>query len=298
MTEFRNALAATSSFGRWNEGSQQGVRPRYLPMFAPPEDGDGEPSPKPEVVDPIIEDPAIGGAAAAALALRDKDKPSDNEVKLLREVMDNKKRLKDAEAALKAFDGIDPQAIRALLATQKTAEEEALRKAGDFETLKQRMATEHDREKGELSVKLTESQTAIALAMKQITELTIGADFANSKFISTETVLTPNKARRIYEDHFEIEDGRTVGYDTPRGSKNRVQIVNGRGDPLSFDEAMKRIIDVDPDKDSLLRSTAKSGSGENSQIVRKAGEEKVVTEVFGAERLARILAERSAAKSK
>ena len=41
----------------------------------------------------------------------------------------------------------------------------------------------------------------------------------------------------------------------------REPLVTSSGEPLSFDEAMKRIIEADPDRERLLRSKSKAGSG-------------------------------------
>lgn len=87
---------------------------------------------------------AIAAAAAAETARLAAEaaaaggaKPSDAEAKLIKEVMQKKDALAKtttdltaAQARLKEFDGIDPVAIRALLADKAKAETAALEAAG------------------------------------------------------------------------------------------------------------------------------------------------------------------------
>ena len=67
--------------------------------------------------------------------------------------------------------------------------------------------------------------------------------------------------QKIYGEHFEVgEDGKMVAYDKPSGAKERTKIVDRDGNPASFDVALQRIIDSDPDKDTIIRSKVREGS--------------------------------------
>jgi hypothetical protein len=217
-------------------------------------------------------DKAAADKAAAEEAARKGNQPTDAEAKLLKEVMQKKEALKKAEedaAAAKArlaeFDGVDPAEIRKLIAERKSAEEAQLAAKGDFETLKARMAEEHTKA---MSTIQTEKQTLaeqLAAAQRQIEELAIGSQFAQSKFIGEELTLTPTKARTIYGAHFDTVDGQVVAYDKPRGAAGRTPLVDQFGNNVGFEDALRKIIDADPDKDSLLRSKMKAGAGSISQ---------------------------------
>lgn len=200
-----------------------------------------------------------------------KSGPTDAEAKLLKEVMDKKNALKKAsdelnqvKAKLKDFDGIDPAEVKKLIAERKDAETKQLEAQGNWDRLKERMAEEHGNETKTLKEALESRDKEIQERDRQINELTIGAAFGSSKFISEDLTLTPNKARMIYGDHFDFVDGKVVGFDKPRGAANRTQYVDGKGDPISFDEAMKKIIDADPDKDELTKSRMKKGADSGS----------------------------------
>lgn len=202
-------------------------------------------------------------------------RPTDAEAKLLKEVMDKKAKLEKAAAELdrlgtqlKQFEGIDPEAIRKMLADQKANEDKQLEAKGDYDRLKQRMADEHGKEVKTLKEQIETLTAQISKSANQINELSIGTQFGQSKFISEELTLTPTKARVIYADHFDLVDGDIVGYDKPRGVANRTPLVDQYGSPVGFDQALQKIVEADPDKDHLLRSKVKPGAGSDT---RRAG---------------------------
>lgn len=241
-------------------------------------------------------------AAAAAEAAKNKDpKISDAEAALLRDAMKHKKKATDAQAALDAanarlreFDGIDPAKIRELLAAQADAERakaEADRveaeKRGEYDRI---VAQMKEQSEAQLSAKEAEKQTLaeqLAAAQKRVDELTVGASFANSKFLADETVLTPAKARKLYDDHFDLVDGALVGYDKPRGSKDRTPLVDTSGSHLMFEAAIEKIVRGDPDFERIGRSKLKPGaSSSNADVKTTNNGEKPASGVTGVNRIA------------
>jgi hypothetical protein len=222
-------------------------------------------------------------------------KPTDEEAKLLKDVMQKKAKLQESETALaeareqlKRFEGIDPEAVRALLKEKSDAETAALEAKGEWSRLKERMAAEHSTEKQSLESRIAELQSALSARDGQINELTIGTQFSASQFINNELALTPAKARVIYGEHFELVDGKVVGYDKPKSAASRTPIVDASGNTLSFDEALKKIIDADPEKDFLLKSKVKAGAGSASTVPagKQAGVTKTDAEAKGVSRIA------------
>ena len=219
---------------------------------------------------------AAAAAEAAKKAADDaaggKTKPSDEEARLLKENMKKKEALDKANAelkktqdALKAFEGIDPEAVRKLLADQKSAEEKALEAKGDWDRLKGRMAEEHGKEVKTLQDQIAALSAKLNNTEGTIKDLSIGTQFSQSKFISEELTLTPAKTRVIYGDYFDVEDGKVVGYDKPRGAANRTAIVDQYGNSVDFEGALRKIIEADPEKDHLLKSKMKQGAGSDSR---------------------------------
>jgi hypothetical protein len=226
---------------------------------------------------------AAAEAAAAAAAAAGGKKPSDEEAKLLKEVMQKKEALKATEATLAAaqsrlaeFDGVDPAAIRKLLKDQKDAEEAQLAAKGEFDTLKARMAEEHTRVTASLQDQIAALTAQLASKDKVVDELSIGTQFSQSKFITEESTMAPAKARKLFGDHFDVVEGKVVAFDKPRGEANRAQLVDQLGNSVAFEDAMRKIVEADPDKDSLLRSKVKSGAGSESKSVAKVPAQKEV----------------------
>jgi hypothetical protein len=203
------------------------------------------------------------GAAEAA------NKPTEAEAKLLKEVMNKKNRIKALEdelngmkSNLERFSGIDPDQVAALLKEKEDAERLKLESKGEWEKLKERMAAEHAKEKQQILDELKAERERMSSVNQTIERLTIGHNFDNATYIIKETVLTPRKARQIYGAHFDVDaNGEVIGHDKPRGEPGRSQLIGGDGNPLSFNDALKRLVDADPDRDEILRSKRKNGAG-------------------------------------
>lgn len=191
---------------------------------------------------------------------------------LLREVMEKKEKLKsttsdlaEARAALAAYDGVDPAKVKALMRKELEAEQNEALAKGDFERVKAMMVAEHEKAlkvvKDELDNERGQRQADLSL----IDDLTIGNAFGNSSFIRETLVISPAKTRQLYGNHFERQGGVVVAYDKPAGQKDRTLLVDAKGDPLPFEDALSRIVDADPEKKGLVKSRAKQGAGSSSE---------------------------------
>jgi TolA-binding protein len=207
------------------------------------------------------------------------NQPSDKEAELLKEVMKRKERekqlaeqLNQLQGQLKQFEGVDLGEVRKLLDEKKTRETEELERRGEFDRVKAQMVKEHQEALERINREAAEKTETLASKLSklngEITELTIGRAFGDSPFIR-ELTLTPAKARVVYGSHFEVQDGQVVAFDKPAGAKDRTILVDGTGSPLPFDKAIEKIVDADPDKDQLLRSRMRTGSGSNNEAGAK-----------------------------
>lgn len=212
---------------------------------------------------------AADEAAAAAEKSGKKEGPSDEEARLLKENMSKKEQLRKTQEELnalkKSVEGLDLDSVRKLLADQKSAEEKELERKGDYERLKARMAEEHGKEVASLKAQLEALQGEKSKLSSTINDLTVGTQFGQSQFISEELTLTPAKTRVIYGDYFDVEDGKIVGYDKPRGQAGRTALVDQYGSAVAFDAALRKIVEADPEKDHLLKSKVKAGAGSDSK---------------------------------
>lgn len=231
---------------------------------------------------------------------------SDKEASLLREVMEKKSALTETKQALAAaeaqakelakqleqFKGIDLGQVKELLTEKQKREQEDMEKRGEFDRVKEQMREQHQAQLAEiqaqLSGELDNLRNALAERENAITELTIGRSFSESAFIRESLTLTPSKARVIYGSHFEIADGKVVAYDKPVGSPERTVLVDANGDALTFENAMKKLVELDPDRDNLLKSKLRPGSGSDNDTAAKKPEPK--QELSGRSRIAAAIA--------
>jgi len=204
------------------------------------------------------------------------NKPTDKEAELLKEVMKKKaeaQRAKQELEDLKAkYIDIDPEAARKALEEKKEQETKQLEAKGDFERLKARMAEEHAKEVTALKTRIAELESADSSKSQTINDLTVGTQFTQSQYIKEDLLYTPTKLRALYGSHFEIEDGKVVGYDKPRGSAERTKIVDSQGNAVGFDKALEKIISLDPDANYMIKAKSKPGAG--SQPNPKQGAQK------------------------
>ena len=202
---------------------------------------------------------------------------SDAEAKLIKEVMEKKAQIKEQteklaflQKTIEGFGGVD--AIKALIdekaqaeAAKKEAEKEALEKKGEWEKLKAQMADEHVKATEAFKTQVSELTAKLKGEEAKIAELTVGAAFGSSEYISSKTILPGAKARALYGSYFDIaEDGSVIGYDKPRGSAGRTALVDQLGNNLGFEAAIAKIIEADPDHESLMRAQTSRGSGSGS----------------------------------
>ena len=213
---------------------------------------------------------------------KDKEKPSDEAAKLLKEVMKLKEKAKAEEEARKRLEeqykGIDLEAAKDALKKAEEAENKELERKGEYERL---LAKQKERADALIEAERTrakELEEKLANAARAVDELSLGNAFANSKFIQEKLALTPNKTKALYANHFEIEDGKLIAYDKPKGAADRTPLINATGNPLSFDDAIAEIINSDPDKEYLLRADVKAGAGSKQSNVKPGTEPKTYTD--------------------
>ena len=243
-------------------------------------------------------------AAAEKKAAEDKEKGKKNEVtdspefkKVVSESMKRKERLKEMGTELDEtnksltetktklqefetkFEGIDPEQVRQMLEDSKAADRKKMESKGEYDRILAQVNTEHETTLTKLQTdfEATEKDLKARIAkLSGVNEgLTIGRAFSDSEFVRDELTLTPTKARQVYGSHFEVnEDGAVVAYDKPAGSSERTMIVDGKGAPAPFSDAITKIVEADAECDQIMRSKLKAGA--ESKTERKMQEAKKV----------------------
>jgi hypothetical protein len=183
--------------------------------------------------------------------------------------------LEAARARLAEFEGIDAaqarenakkvaDAEKAKKEAEKAAKEAERARAqaeNDVEALRRIQNEEHKAELDRIAAERDAERTRAQSVEAELTRVRTENAFNGSKFINEETILTGAKAQRLFGDYVEVEDGKVVVYDAPRGEAKRARVQDSKGNSLSFNEAIAKVINADPDKDSLLKSKTKPGAG-------------------------------------
>lgn len=181
----------------------------------------------------------------------------------------HRKKLEDAEKALKVFEGLDPDKARNALKTVENIKDGELIAAGKVEEIKTaaRVAAE---ERVAAANKAAHEALEAAKAdneklFKQLHAEKIGGSFARSKYIAEKTLLPGPAAEKIFGDYFKIEDNKVVAYG-PDG--NKVYSRAKPGSDAEFEEAIEVLVDLYPFRDNILRG---AGSGSGARPANGAG---------------------------
>jgi hypothetical protein len=178
---------------------------------------------------------------------------------------------RDLEEARRAQPTDEQRARWAQLeADAARAEEERMRRAGEFDNLRTQLTERHGRE---LEAERTLRANAEALRQRtesELRETLIGLEFrgATDLFGPTgKTVLLPEVAQSYFSSHVEVETIPAAG-GLPERRRVVVKDKHGQvivdpknGQPMPFAKAMLEVIEGHPQKDHLLRGSGKVGAG-------------------------------------
>jgi uncharacterized protein YdaT len=150
----------------------------------------------------------------------------------------------------------------------KNLDDKKLIEADEVEKLKNKVREESTLEfskiKKQYEQALKEKEEALGATSTQIRELLVDNQFHSSKYIPDVLTLTPRMAKKVFGDNFKVEtvnnQTMAVGYigNEPIMSKSNI------GEYASFDEALKIMIDADPDKDSYTKVDVKKVADNNT----------------------------------
>lgn len=224
-------------------------------------------------------------------------KPSDSEAALLREVMKGKEERQKLQEQLKAFEGIDPTATRELLANiekerkdreekDRLAEEERMKAAGDWEALKRKMQEEREVERKADKDAVAAAEALAKSYQDRNKKMALTNDFSNSSYLRENFILSASKAQIMYGGYFEVDDnGQVMAYDSPNPA-SRSPLVDAGGNPIPFEQAIKKIVESDPDHEKVVKTQQKPGSGSRPAVGANA---QAQVKEFGLSRLSRLM---------
>jgi hypothetical protein len=245
------------------------------------DEGDGRRQVEDENQETAEQKAAREAAEAAAEAAADKSGEADDaaaeakaELERLREQLANYEGIDPAVARDNAKKVADAEkAAKEAAAAARKAEKERAQAENDVAKLREIQNAEHEAAVAAITAERDEARNQAQSVSAELTRLRLENAFANSKFIAEQTILSPTKAQRLFGDYVEVEDGKVVVYDAPRGETKRAKVMDSKGNPLPFNDAITKVVNADSDKDSLLKSTTKPGAGSKTTDAKPAAQQ-------------------------
>jgi len=180
------------------------------------------------------------------------------------EAMSHRTYKEEAEAKLKAFDGIeDPAGALKAIETVKNLDSQKLVDAGKLDELKDELSRSFE-------AKYEPTVAENAQLKQQLHGERMGNAFANSKFIQDNLIIPADMAKSTFGNCFSVEDGKMVAKDL---NGNPIYSKERPAEGATFDEAIAVLVDQYPHKDSILKASGHSGSdaepnrGANGQTI-------------------------------
>lgn len=168
------------------------------------------------------------------------------------EAKTNRERAEAAEAALKAFDGIeDADAARKALETIAKLDQKKLIDAGQVDAAVS-AALKPVQEK--LSAEAKRAETL----EQQLHGEIVGGNFARSKFIAEKLAIPADMVQAAFGSRFAVKEGKLTA---SLADGSPIFSRKNPGAPADFDEALEILVDAYPHKDTILKADNKGGSG-------------------------------------
>jgi hypothetical protein len=161
-----------------------------------------------------------------------------------------------AEARLRDFADLDPEAARKAIETVRNFDDKKLIDAGEVERVKREAKDAYDRQ-FEAQYKPIEAERN---ALKsQLHNERLGTAFNRSKFIADKLAIPVDIAQARFGSHFSVGDDGRITAKGPDGNP-----LYGRanpGEPASFDEALEMLVEAYPHREHILKGSGASGGG-------------------------------------
>lgn len=169
-----------------------------------------------------------------------------------------KKRLKELEESGAIMSPEDRKLFDKLKADQKQLEEDKLKAAGQFDTLKAQLLEAHQKEVGDLKKQIESLGGTLRTTL-------VGGEFARASALfgkDAKTILTPEIAEAYYGRYVDVQDvdgGQKIV--VVKDANGQIILDPKTAKPMAFADALGQLIETLPNKDAVLRGSGKTGSG-------------------------------------
>jgi len=179
------------------------------------------------------------------------------------EAMGHREAKEAAEAKLKQFEGItDPVAARKALETVSSLDSKDLIAAEKVDEIKAAAIAAAQAKLDATIAAKDEVIKAVTVErdtfVGQLNRELIGGSFSRSGFVKDKLSVPSDMAQAMFGPSFKVEDGKVVAYDK---DKNPIWSTARPGEKADFEEAMEKLVDAYPNKNSIIRGVNQNGSG-------------------------------------
>lgn len=171
----------------------------------------------------------------------------NNEAKTHREAKEK------AEATLKKYEGLDPDAARKALDTVSKIDQKKLLDAGEVDRVKAEIA-------GQYTAQIAEKDKAVSSLQGTLDSMRLATAFSQSDFVRDHIAIPAEIFQGHFAKNFKVEEGKVVPYDS---TGNKLFSKKRAGEIADFEEAISMIVDTYPHKNTIMKANTGSGSGNN-----------------------------------
>lgn len=197
-----------------------------------------------------------------------------------------KKQLRDLEASGRVVTQEQLDRMTELEAIAAKAEEDRAKKAGDYEALKKQMEEKSAKAEQQHKKELEERDTRFSGLSRKFQDTVVRAEFGAATELfgghdQAKTILDVDLGMAALGKYVVVEDtdedarGYRIVVKNPRGEV----IVDKRGNPAPFREAIAELIEQLPNRDRILRGSGKTGSGSSGGAGAGAGGQRDLTKL-------------------
>lgn len=193
------------------------------------------------------------------------------------EARDRRIEKEQAEARLKMFEGIDPEAARKALETMSNLDAKKLIDAGEVDKVRSAAKTEFDRQVEALKKEYEPHLKERDSLRHQLDTFRLDTQFNQSEFIKKRTAAPVSLLRAEFGRHFYFENGELYA---KHQDGNPVFSRANPGNPAKFEEAIEILVDSHPDRDQILRGSGASGGGAGGTRTSGDGKRRITQAAF------------------
>ena len=174
------------------------------------------------------------------------------------EAKSQREKREAADAALKAFDGLDPVAARKALELTANLDAKKLIDAGEVEKVKAETAKAYEDKLKALHEQFKPVVEERDTLHNKLIERTIGSAFNGSKFIADKLAIPADLVQAAFGRAFKVEGEKVVAY---ASNGEKIYSRERPGEVAGFDEALSMLVETYPKRDMILKGPGASGSG-------------------------------------